>query len=469
MGLNVEEAMEKAKKLASLFAQLEPADYVPPPKKPAPHVAANPLQNANNLGTNSGGKYDDAAALQKLKTKNSISEVHSRTVTYGNLINLHLLVPSSMIGLVIGKGGETLKSIENDTHTRITCDKDNGTGAEERLVSVQGAEEGVERARGMIETRLQAHLLQAQTTQHHTGNMSGHHSNDDFGHQDHRSAREHHHGRDGGNGADSNKMEFEMHIPANRAGLVIGRQGATLKDLQQRTNTRITCPRDQSGDTRSVFIQGSRDEDIEEAKRLIDNIVQTGSSTGQPAQQSPYGDRDQMNGGGMSSSRDFNQRETETMQVPNDRIGSIIGRGGETIKSIKESSQCHRIEVDKMNTQGETRLITLTGGRDAIQKAKELIMNVVDGGNMNMGGTGMGMGGYHQQQNAYGGYGQQQNMGAYGGYAQPAYGTEQDGQQQQQGDYSQYYPQQAMDPNYYQQQQQYYGQQQGGQGNYWQQ
>jgi polyribonucleotide nucleotidyltransferase len=68
------------------------------------------------------------------------------------------------------------------------------------------------------------------------------------------------------------------------------------------------------------------------------------------------------------------------VKVPNNKVGLIIGRGGETIKNLQ--SRCGvRIQVqnDGETEPGATeRLVTLIGNKKATDMAYDLIKEVID-------------------------------------------------------------------------------------------
>lgn len=85
------------------------------------------------------------------------------------------------------------------------------------------------------------------------------------------------------------------------------------------------------------------------------------------------------------------------MNVPPNKTGIVIGKGGETIRSIKQQSGCD-IELDK-NSKG---VFILRGPSDRIQYAQQLINDRVHGQH-DQSGYGMhGMGGKDYHQSPYG-------------------------------------------------------------------
>jgi KH domain len=153
------------------------------------------------------------------------------------------------------------------------------------------------------------------------------------------------------------------------------------------------------------------------------------------------------------------------IQVPNDRVGLIIGKGGATIKDLQNRSGA-RIQIPPQpdaNSNPPVRTVSITGVGDAPQRAKYEIEQMVQSfethGYMGGGGGGGGGGGYQQQQpqqpSAYGPpgghYGAPQHAPVpYGAapYGQPgAYGAPQPYGMPQQG-YGM--PQQPYDARYQQ-------------------
>lgn len=89
---------------------------------------------------------------------------------------------------------------------------------------------------------------------------------------------------------------------------------------------------------------------------------------------------------------------SEDIKVPDKMVGLIIGRGGEQITRLQSESGC-KIQMAPDSQGQPDRICSLAGTREAINRAKELIMNIVhqrgrtEGyGNMDMGG-GSGPGG----------------------------------------------------------------------------
>ncbi|KAF5797829.1 putative K domain-containing protein [Helianthus annuus] len=216
----------------------------------------------------------------------------------------------------------------------------------------------------------------------------------------------------GGYGGGSGK---KIDIPNGRVGVIIGKGGETIKYLQLQSGAKIQVTRDMDHDpqslTRAVELTGTS-EAIAKAEQLIKDVLAEAES----------------GGSGIVSRRLPGQQggaEQFVMQVPNNKVGLIIGKGGETIKSMQASSGA-RIQVIPLHLPpGDTsteRTVQIDGSSDQIEAAKQLVNEVISGENRLR--NPMGVGGYSQQgyqarpQTNWAPPGQQMQQQGYG-YMQP--------------------------------------------------
>ncbi|CAM6021011.1 unnamed protein product [Sphagnum balticum] len=233
---------------------------------------------------------------------------------------------------------------------------------------------------------------------------------------------------------DGSTQSRKMDVPNSKVGLVIGKGGETIKYLQQQSGAKIQVARDADSDprlsTREVEIMGSA-EQISHAEQLLKDVIAEATSGGPGA---PGG-----RGYGPSSG------EQIQVKVPNNKVGLIIGRGGETIKSLQSRSGVRiQVQNDSETEPGATeRIVTLIGNKKATDMAYDLIKEVIDENRVSRGPSGS----YHNQHGGYRSSGPQQwgppsaPPPSYGGYSQT---TQYPGQQQYQGPPQAYgaYPQQ---------------------------
>uniref|UniRef100_A0A452RZK7 Tudor and KH domain-containing protein n=2 Tax=Ursus americanus TaxID=9643 RepID=A0A452RZK7_URSAM len=142
-------------------------------------------------------------------------------------------------------------------------------------------------------------------------------------------------------------IEIEMRVPQEAVKLIIGRQGANIKQLRKQTGARIDVDTEDVGDERVLLISGFPVQ-VCKAKAAIHQILTE------------------------------NTPVSEQLSVPQRSVGRIIGRGGETIRSICKASGA-KITCDK-ESEGTlllSRLITISGTQREVAAAKHLILEKV--------------------------------------------------------------------------------------------
>ncbi|VTJ55740.1 Hypothetical predicted protein [Marmota monax] len=141
--------------------------------------------------------------------------------------------------------------------------------------------------------------------------------------------------------------EIEMRVPQEAVKLIIGRQGANIKQLRKQTGARIDVDTEDVGDERVLLISGFPVQ-VCKAKAAIHQILTE------------------------------NTPVSEQLSVPQRSVGRIIGRGGETIRSICKASGA-KITCDK-ESEGTlllSRLIKISGTQKEVAAAKHLILEKV--------------------------------------------------------------------------------------------
>nr|BBC28455.1 C1, subunit of the circadian RNA-binding protein CHLAMY1 [Yamagishiella unicocca] len=145
--------------------------------------------------------------------------------------------------------------------------------------------------------------------------------------------------------------------PSDKVGRVIGRAGATIRDLEASTSTRIQVDHKAPGE-KPVTISGKR-EDVERAKRTVLDLI------------SGTGDTVPVTG------------EVQRMlECPQGIVGRVIGRGGETIRTLQQASGAH-ILVNQDFPDGVPRQITITGTHDAVERAISMVSELISGDHAN--------------------------------------------------------------------------------------
>ncbi|XP_060156284.1 far upstream element-binding protein 3 isoform X5 [Globicephala melas] len=238
----------------------------------------------------------------------------------GNSTIQEILIPASKVGLVIGKGGETIKQLQQ---------------AREMVLEI-------------IREKDQA---------------------------DFRGVRGDFSSRMGGG-------SIEVSVPRFAVGIVIGRNGEMIKKIQNDAGVRIQFkPDDGISPERAAQVMGPP-ERCQHAAHVINELILTaqerdgfGGLAVARGRGRGRGDWSVGNPGGI---------QEVTYTVPADKCGLVIGKGGENIKSINQHSGAH-VELQRNpppSTDPSLRMFTIRGLPQQIELARHLIDEKVGGASL---------------------------------------------------------------------------------------
>lgn len=154
---------------------------------------------------------------------------------------------------------------------------------------------------------------------------------------------------------------YEIMIPSHMAPLVLGRGGETMKSIEIACNVEIELDKGvEDGKPRKLTIRGE-ELSVEEAQKRVDDIVHgSGSLSVLMGGQHRVGE------------------QTIYVQVPANRVGLVIGRGGETIKALQDRTGA-RINVVKEEDGGPNRTVVVAGTPNQLALAQAEIDDIVHG------------------------------------------------------------------------------------------
>ncbi|EPB78720.1 KH domain protein [Ancylostoma ceylanicum] len=161
---------------------------------------------------------------------------------------------------------------------------------------------------------------------------------------------------------DGRAITVEMSIPATKCGLVIGKMGETIKQLQEQAGCKMVMIQDSqevTGQAKPLRITGDP-EKVEIAKRLVTDLINSREDNG-------------------TIPRLYSEQATAKGEVvvPRASVGMIIGKGGETIKRLAmETGTKIQFKADDDPTSPD-RCAVIMGSREQIYKATELITELV--------------------------------------------------------------------------------------------
>lgn len=404
----------------------------PPPGQIAPpdrHVSINGTQEAVEKARNLLNRICDEGKIPE-------SLMSLPVVAPGEQV-IEMMIPASKVGLIIGKGGETIKALQERAQCRMMMIQDGPyTNAPEKPLRIMGDVMRTQRGQDLVQDLLTEKELEVS------------------GHAGDRNWKQNMPGIDfKGNRQDmsrgqSGMQQLEVPVPRDIVGFVIGKNGETIKRIQAETGARVqfNMKDNSNAPERMASVQGTP-EQVQQVQKMIQEIVEQSRQRGGPPPRGPPANMPGIN--------------SVEYPVPGNKCGLVIGKGGETIRNIIKLCGAH-VELNRSIPESSpTKSFIIRGTDQQIQHAQQLIREKIEGdrgsGNFNQGGgQNWNQPGWNQQQQQS--QQQQQQQPQQGGWSQYGpYGQQQ--QQQQQQQYGQQ-PQQQQPQQYGQQQQQPYGGQQ---------
>uniref|UniRef100_A0A8C9Y7X3 KH-type splicing regulatory protein n=1 Tax=Sander lucioperca TaxID=283035 RepID=A0A8C9Y7X3_SANLU len=232
--------------------------------------------------------------------------------------------------LIIGRGGEQINKIQQESGCKVQIAPDSG-GLPDRRVSLTGSPDSIQNAKGLLDEIVSRGRGTPPSSYHESTN--------------------------GQNGT-----VHEMMIPAGKAGLVIGKGGETIKQLQERAGVKMILIQDAS--------QGPN---VDKPLRIIGEPYKVQQA--QEMVQEILRERDH---GGFSERNDFGPRMGGGMDIPVPRhsVGVVIGRNGEMIKKIQNDAGV-RIQFKQDDGTGPDKIAHVSGPPDRCEHAAQIINDLL--------------------------------------------------------------------------------------------
>uniref|UniRef100_A0A667XQ88 K Homology domain-containing protein n=1 Tax=Myripristis murdjan TaxID=586833 RepID=A0A667XQ88_9TELE len=253
-----------------------------------------------------------------------------------------MLIPASKVGLVIGRGGDTIKQLQERAGVKMMMIQDGPmpTGADKPL-RISGDPYKVQAARELV----------LEVIREKEG--------------DFRSGRNDFTARLGG-------TSLDVSVPRFAVGIVIGRNGEMIKKIQNDAGVRIQFKADDGISPERVAMVMGQPDRCQHALHLINDLIQTA--------QERDGFGSAMRSGRVRGRGDWTMGSPGPLQevtytIPADKCGLVIGKGGETIKSINQQSGAH-VELQRNpppSTDPNTRVFTIRGSAQQMDLARQLI------------------------------------------------------------------------------------------------
>lgn len=174
----------------------------------------------------------------------------------------------------------------------------------------------------------------------------------------------------------------EIMIPGAKVGLVIGKGGDTIKQLQEKTGAKMIII--QEGPNQEVIkplrISGDPQK-IEHAKQMVLDLIAQ-----KDAQAQQQGGRGAGGGGGAGGPglgyNNFNNGngggESVEVFVPKIAVGVVIGKGGDMIRKIQTECGCKLQFIQGKNDEMGDRRCVIQGTRQQVEDAKRTIDGLIE-------------------------------------------------------------------------------------------
>ncbi|XP_054985285.1 poly(rC)-binding protein 3 isoform X15 [Sorex araneus] len=292
-------------------------------------------------------------------------------------LTIRLLMHGKEVGSIIGKKGETVKKMREESGARINISEGN---CPERIVTITGPTDAIFKAFAMIAYKFEEDIINSMSNSPATSKPP---------------------------------VTLRLVVPASQCGSLIGKGGSKIKEIRESTGAQVQVAGDMlpNSTERAVTISGTPDAIIQCVKQICVVMLESPpkgatipyrpkpASTpvifaggqaytiqGQYAiphpdqltklhqlamQQTPFPPLGQTNPAfpGLDASP---PASTHELTIPNDLIGCIIGRQGTKINEIRQMSGA-QIKIANATEGSSERQITITGSPANISLAQYLI------------------------------------------------------------------------------------------------
>ncbi|XP_047573991.1 poly(rC)-binding protein 3 isoform X7 [Lutra lutra] len=287
-------------------------------------------------------------------------------------LTIRLLMHGKEVGSIIGKKGETVKKMREESGARINISEGN---CPERIVTITGPTDAIFKAFAMIAYKFEEDIINSMSNSPATSKPP---------------------------------VTLRLVVPASQCGSLIGKGGSKIKEIRESTGAQVQVAGDMlpNSTERAVTISGTPDAIIQCVRQICVVMLEAYTIQGQYAiphpdqltklhqlamQQNPFPPLGQTNPAfpgeklplhsseeaqnlmGQSSGLDASPpASTHELTIPNDLIGCIIGRQGTKINEIRQMSGA-QIKIANATEGSSERQITITGTPANISLAQYLI------------------------------------------------------------------------------------------------
>jgi far upstream element-binding protein len=227
---------------------------------------------------------------------------------------MHVDLPH--IGAIIGKGGENISRLttQSGAKMRIQRIEDMTPDSRTRVITLIGNPPNVQDLRARVQAIIDGRAMQQQSQQ-----MPNQYANPNPYQQQGPPPPQ---GQGGRPILENSNIVMKVPIPNDKVGIIIGKGGSQIKAIKERSKCEVHIPTQPDVDNpevRTLSIGGDNEEAVKGAYNEISSVLtqhaanQTGAGGGNTANKTP----------------------TIVLTVPDEKVGTVIGRAGVTIKDLQ--------------------------------------------------------------------------------------------------------------------------------------
>lgn len=327
-------------------------------------ISAAAAEEARNGESNEERKKTVASTSLALATIQDPSTLHSSNASYkpasvaqligqvnnggaegGAWYEENVPCPVGVVGFVIGKGGENILSMQARTGAKVQVQReaDSSSSTTHKNIQVGAAtREALEECKKLIRKIIEekSRILMGPGARGSSFKDSWEEAKN-MGH-----------------------AHVTLPVPDDEVGLVIGKGGATIRSLQERSGANIQVPSAQESKDgkRTIHITHPTKDGAEEARKMITNILEVNAANNAARKGTSVGNSE--------------PQVSVTMMIPDGDVGLVIGKQGVVIKYLQESNRV-RIQIPTECLPGQDqRMATITGPTAGCQQAQALIAQI---------------------------------------------------------------------------------------------
>lgn len=262
-------------------------------------------------------------------------------------------IEESMCGLIIGSRGSKIRSIQDNSGANVKIDKRNEARDGKVQVTISGNEVQCADAKQEIEDIISE-----------SGNKES----------------------GGGAGADRNFGEskpehvIKIWVPESKCGMIIGRGGSKISEIQAETRTRVDVNSRERNDNDQCLVTISGPKmNCEDAEKIVNDIVNDAEREGRGPPRGGAGAERAPRAAAVPAADGLTDEERGSMVIWVDTscLGRIIGKGGAKIREIERSYKV-KIDVKKDEQEEHETKVVLIGSKDDVLAARDYIYELVD-------------------------------------------------------------------------------------------